>query len=135
MREIKQENFAQRIRELRLEHGMTQEDVARWIGVSRGCMANYETGKRRPDALIVRRLSKLLGVSTDFLLGVTQIRSYTLSETVMNDFAQAWDETEKYGDVLHLGEMDSVSRMEILDYYEYLKQHPRRKRASSKKIL
>ncbi|MBQ3554579.1 MAG: helix-turn-helix transcriptional regulator [Clostridia bacterium] len=127
MREMNQNHIGTRIRNLRLERGMTQENVANGIGISRTCMANYETGKRHPDLLIVRRLSQLLGVSVEFLLGTSKVRNYTLCEEETKNFERALQSKQAYGDVLYLSDMDSVTRVEILDYYEYLKMRPRNK--------
>lgn len=128
MREMNQNHMGTRIRNLRLERGMTQENVANGIGISRTCMANYETGKRHPDPLILRRLSQLLGVSVEFLIGTSKVRNYTLCEEETKDFERAIESKQGYGDVLYLSDMDSVSRVEILDYYEYLRERPKNKR-------
>ncbi|WP_370656967.1 helix-turn-helix domain-containing protein, partial [Klebsiella pneumoniae] len=37
-----------RIKELRIEKGVTQSTVAKAIGISQGMLTNYETGKRSP---------------------------------------------------------------------------------------
>ena len=127
MSEIKKNQIGARIRNLRLERGMTQENVANGIGISRTCMANYETGKRHPDNLILKRLSQLLGVSVEYLLGTSKVRHYTLREDEAKDFERALQSKQAYGDVLYLSDIDSVSRVEILDYYEYLKTRHKNK--------
>lgn len=65
--------FAKRLKQLRMHYGVTQEDLAAGIGVSRATVAGYEapSKKREPDFEIVCRLADFFGVSTDYLLGHT----------------------------------------------------------------
>ena len=49
-----------RIAELRKSAGEKQEDLAEVLGCNRGSLANYETGKRTPDAeIIIKTVSDL----------------------------------------------------------------------------
>lgn len=47
-----------RIRELRTEHGMTQEQLARAIGVSRQSVIAIENGKYRPSLELAFKIAK-----------------------------------------------------------------------------
>lgn len=49
---------------------LTQNQVADYVGVSRSVISAYENDMRYPSYEVLIRLSVLLGVSTDFLLGV-----------------------------------------------------------------
>ena len=57
-----------KLRQARQKTGMTQEQVAREIHVSRQTISNWETGKSLPDVLSVIALSDLYSVSLDELL-------------------------------------------------------------------
>ena len=59
-----------RIREKRDEHGMTLEDIAKLIGVSRQTMSRYETGaiKGVPSDKI-ELIAKALGTTPGYLMG------------------------------------------------------------------
>lgn len=48
--------------------GLTRDELAEKLHVTRACIAHYETGRRDPplDTLVI--LSNTLGVSTDYLL-------------------------------------------------------------------
>jgi transcriptional regulator with XRE-family HTH domain len=65
--------FAKRLKQLRTHYGITQEDLAAAIGVSRATVAGYEapSKKREPDFEVVCRLADFFGVSADYLLGRT----------------------------------------------------------------
>ncbi len=50
---------------------MSQNEVARRLGVTRQTIANYESGRTPMRADIVRMLCEVYGVSPDWLLGLT----------------------------------------------------------------
>ena len=58
------------IRELRIQRGLTQVDLANRLGVSKSVVSSYENGVHLPPYDILIRLSALFGVSCDYLLGV-----------------------------------------------------------------
>ena len=57
-----------RIREEREKLGLSQEDLARRIFVSRQTVSNWETGKTYPDVQSLLLLSNLFGASVDSLV-------------------------------------------------------------------
>ena len=61
--------FDERLRLLRKKHGYTQVSLAETLGVSKGTVAMWETGKRTPDFETLIRLSDLFDVRTDYILG------------------------------------------------------------------
>ena len=62
--------FGERLRASRQRAGLTQLQVAQSLGLSASAYCGYETGKRQPDLARLRRLSLLLRVSVDELLGL-----------------------------------------------------------------
>ena len=58
-----------RLRELRTQKHLTQEQVADKLGITRPAYTAYEAGKRQPDYSSLRQLADLYGVTTDYLLG------------------------------------------------------------------
>ena len=61
--------FAERLRELRREKGVTQLERANFMGVKHRSYQNYEGGDRRPDYEKLVALADYFGVTTDYLLG------------------------------------------------------------------
>lgn len=61
-----------RLKELRLEHNMTQADLAKKLHLTPKAISFYENDQREPDNLIIEKLSKLFNVSTDYLIGTSQ---------------------------------------------------------------
>lgn len=66
--------FADRLRELRKKHGLTQEQLARLIGVERSSIGKYE-GKQGviPSDDVKLRIAEYFHVSIDYLMGNTEI--------------------------------------------------------------
>jgi len=72
--------IGKRITELRNERGLTQQTVAEGIGVSRATYAHYEIDRREPDHKMLRKIANFFDVSTDYLLGLTDLpKPYLLS--------------------------------------------------------
>jgi len=59
-----------RIKELRIDKDMTQEEVANYLGIKQTVYSRYETGKNdmKPEQIV--RLAKLYNVSTDYIFGL-----------------------------------------------------------------
>jgi len=72
--EKKMEIFAERIRELRIEHGLTQEEVGKIIGVKRYAVYSYEKGRACPEMKGLVALADYFDVSMDYLAGRTDKR-------------------------------------------------------------
>jgi transcriptional regulator with XRE-family HTH domain len=59
------EQFPARLRELRTEAGLTQDQLAEKAGVKRGAIARWESGTREPSWSNVIALADALEVSTE----------------------------------------------------------------------
>ena len=67
-------DFGERLKQLRTELRMRQEDIAVIVKVHRATIGKYETNERFPDKETLIALSKFFNVSVDYLLGLTDIR-------------------------------------------------------------
>lgn len=61
-------NIAANLRYLRNHHGLSQEEVAEKVGVSRQSVAKWESGDSLPDILKCESLADLYGVSLNDLV-------------------------------------------------------------------
>ena len=68
-----------RLKELRLEKKLTQQQAADAVGVSRSVISGYETELRLPSLDILVSLARLYGVTTDFLLCVDNRQTVDVS--------------------------------------------------------
>lgn len=58
-----------RLFELRDKSGYSQDDIAHMLGVTRQAVQRWEAGKSQPPSKRLMKLSKIYGVSVDYLLG------------------------------------------------------------------
>ena len=63
----------ERLREAREEKGLSQRDLSRLCGLGDNQIYRYETEKSDPSSSHLRIISEKLGVSADYLLGLTDV--------------------------------------------------------------
>lgn len=61
-----------RIKERRRTLSVTQEQLASELGVSRTAVAKWESGEKEPTLQNLTKLCKILGCSSDYLLGIEE---------------------------------------------------------------
>ncbi|MDK2920059.1 MAG: hypothetical protein PWQ37_2792 [Candidatus Petromonas sp.] len=64
-----------RLRELRKEMNLTQEELANKLNLTKANISKYETGRIEPNIETINFLAKFFNVSVDYLLGRTDVRS------------------------------------------------------------
>ncbi|HEX2925824.1 MAG TPA: helix-turn-helix domain-containing protein [Ruminiclostridium sp.] len=62
------ESFSSRLKELRKARNVSQEDLAKYVGVGRTAVANWETGIAEPNAESLRKIATFFNVSIDYLM-------------------------------------------------------------------
>ena len=65
--------FHQNLKFLREKSGMTQEELAEQLGITRQSVSKWELGINEPDLPTIRALCKILGCSYNALLGEEEI--------------------------------------------------------------
>lgn len=65
--------YSERIRELRILHKMSQQDLADRLDVNKVTVSQYERGVRKPDLNVLATLCDIFNVSSDYLLGVDDV--------------------------------------------------------------
>lgn len=79
-------SVGQRIKEARLSKGMTQEQLATALGVTKGAVGNYESETTYPKTEVVYKLLAVLGCDANYL--------YQDGMPAANDFIVAYPEQE-----------------------------------------
>ncbi|VTT41446.1 HTH-type transcriptional regulator AnsR family protein [Streptococcus porcinus] len=64
-------SFHDRLKQHRKEKKLTQKEIAPLLGIKQNTYSDWETGKSEPNLENVVKLSKILGTTTDELLGQT----------------------------------------------------------------
>lgn len=63
------EEFAKKIRKLRLSRNMSQKDLADLLNVDRTTVARWETKDRMPDVFLLVRIADIFDTTLDELVG------------------------------------------------------------------
>jgi len=69
--QIIMENFSKNLKEVRMQKGLSQKQMAELLGVSYRTYQNYELMTREPKLEILIRIADLYNVSLDYLVGRT----------------------------------------------------------------
>lgn len=75
--------FGLRLRQLRKDRKLTQQQLADLIGVKNSVISFYEVGERTPSPDVLRKLALALHVTADYLLGIE--REATLDATGLDE--------------------------------------------------
>ncbi len=96
--------LSRRLRLLRNEKEENLTTAADNLHVSKNTLSRYERGERKPDSDFINRAADYYNVSTDYLLGRTDIRynpNQKIKEAIENDpeLYQFWDELSEREDL------------------------------------
>lgn len=80
-------DFGQRLKELRVQAGMTQLQLVQRMGVTKSVVSFYELQERTPSPDILVKLSGIFKVSTDYLLGLDPRETIDISGLSREDIA------------------------------------------------
>lgn len=80
--------FAERLKIVRDNKGLTLDDIATGIGSSKSALSHYENGVRRPSQTQIIKISEYLNVSADYLLGLVDDINGKLGEKVPMQYHQ-----------------------------------------------
>jgi transcriptional regulator with XRE-family HTH domain len=65
------ESIGERLMRLRQERGISQQDMAEQLGIAQPNISDYERGVLRLHGELIVKITKILGISSDELLGLT----------------------------------------------------------------
>lgn len=90
--------FNDRLKDLRIQKNLTQQELADLLKITRVTYRNYETGTNEPKFRTLLELGKIFNVTTDYLLGVTDINEFdrTYEENIQKSFREIQEATDVY---------------------------------------
>lgn len=71
--------FGDRLRALRLEKGLTQQQLSEKVGLVKGSISAYEQSAKYPSVDVLIKLCETFDVSSDYLLGLSDTMEFKLS--------------------------------------------------------
>lgn len=100
-----------RIKSLRAELDMKQTDLAKQLKVGQNTVSNWETERTEPDFASLQKMSKIFGVSIDYILGHSPLRQQSsgagITVPVLGDVA-AGIPIEAITDIVDYEEIDAA---------------------------
>ncbi len=66
--------FSENLRKLRSAAGLTQVELSDKLGVTKQSVSNWENGNIQPSVEMIIKISKVLNIKTDVLLGLDERR-------------------------------------------------------------
>ena len=79
------DSFADKLRRLRVERGLSQQQLAAKMFVNRSSIARWESGSRLPDLVLIPRLAACLGVKASTLLPESEEQGRTPLVILVDD--------------------------------------------------
>lgn len=67
--------IGKRIKELRQNKKLTQEEFGKIFGIVKSTVSMYESGKSTPDDELKKKIANYFNVTLDYLMGVTDIKN------------------------------------------------------------
>lgn len=72
-------DFGEKVKKLRHEKDLTQQQLAELLGVAVSAISSYESGNRYPSYEVLISLARIFHVSTDYLLGLEKLKTVDVS--------------------------------------------------------
>lgn len=109
--------FPSQLRELREESGLSQAGLSQKLGVSKSTIGLWETGDTLPDAKAIRDIADYFNVSSDYLLGRTNVKTSNMD---LRRACEFFGLSEEAGEAIHnfygTATMDGDSRVRMLNW-------------------
>ena len=80
------DNFNENLKLAREKKNMTQKEVADGIGVAKSTYSLYESGNREPNVQTIKKISDVLNVSADELLGLNSENTTIAAHFDVNEY-------------------------------------------------
>ena len=73
-------DFGNKLKELRMKNGLTQQQLATQLGVTKSVISFYERQERTPSPEVLRKMAAIFRVSSDFLLDIDRTKRLDVSD-------------------------------------------------------
>lgn len=109
------EILAKNLKELRKRQGLTQAELARELNISRSCLANYESCKRRPHTEMIRYIAEYFGMDTASLVDRIPVAYAEMPNGKDAHYAQSMT-----GERLDISGISPAAKIALMEFYQYL---------------
>jgi len=136
-------NYSERIIELRKINNLTQADLGKQLNVTPQAVSKWEKGQSEPDLQTVQRICELYNVTTDWVLGKSEIQQMVeqplvenSSTTIIRGYCDKCKKPVKTGEYVVVRDYDNNQEIICNECKEKLdkEEHEREIKSCSKKI-
>lgn len=119
--------FCERLKDLRIENGYKQDEIAKKLNVTTSAYGYYEQGRNEPSLETVKKIAQTFNVTSDYLVGLIDTPHYPVNYTVSDDLSLTESEIEavkKMKELLFLEEISAQPKTnvyQLLRYWEFIK--------------
>lgn len=106
----------ERLRVERTKNGLTQKEMASFLGLDRTTYVKYETGQSEPNFEVLKKIAERFNVTTDYLLGRDDPTPPVDAQLSDIDFALSGE----------IRELSDDEKQDILDYVRFKRAQKRR---------
>ena len=123
-------NFAERLKQLRDAHGVSQQELAEYLNVNKQTISGYERGVRRPAGEgaqdIYEKLADYFNVDVSYMMGLSDV-SLKISDPCKDALSLPLDLAHKYSQLDENGKaiVKSTIESEYEKYNKYLADYER----------
>ncbi|HHS51150.1 MAG TPA: XRE family transcriptional regulator [candidate division Zixibacteria bacterium] len=109
------EQLGDRIRRLRLQKNISQRQFAKLVGASPGLISFIERNRNKPNYLIIGRIAKVLGTTSDYLIYGSEASGESTEELIKRLKRElGTDSADKEGLKLSAKERELIEKHNIL---------------------
>ena len=87
-------SFGSRMKQLRIKNHLSQANLAAELGVSTNTISQYETDKRFPDQKCLIKICRYFNISSDYLLGLSEIPNPPMSSNKPSNHYNTYNDTQ-----------------------------------------
>lgn len=123
--------FKERLKDLRIEHGYKQEEIAQRLNVTTSAYGYYEQGRNEPSLKTLYEIAQFYEVSIDYLLGVINTPNHQVYYSVTEDVTlteSEWlavKEMKKSAFLEEIGQQPAFNVNRLKRYWKFINEEHR----------
>lgn len=99
--------FADRLKELRLEKGLTQAQFVEGLGITTSALSAYEKNLKNPSISVAKRIAEKYNVSIDWLCGLSAKKTLSGTFSTYGDIVTTLFEIDNCTEIVLIKEKES----------------------------
>lgn len=119
-------NLVIRIQELLEEKNMNQKQLAKMSGVTEVTISRYMNGTRKPRIEIANKIAQVLGTTTDYLLGNSDIKNPYARDDQANKIEYINKLKKEYLQIAKELQDESIDIQDIKSFIDIIKRNRKR---------